>query len=333
MRITDKLADAKFSRGVAGYNIKEVDAFLQALSAEAVEAEAKMDTLQAALSAYDAEKEKIAQQKAAADELFALAEAKSKKLLSEAQAAARACERAAEIEAENLRASAESKAQNRLRAAQVQADAVLADAERAAKEKLDEANERAAQLLAAAEAKTAAEADRYEEIVSAGRAYTASVAEITEALREKLAALNDRTKPRPDAALTVRAARTAKREKKDESEAAAPQAQDIPMPEGRPAESRRAPGERHALRGMHREPLSQTTDAAPGGGEEETVREYSFAGGRPAGDPPPKSASAVRPSDTVNVTYDTEDDGFADVERIIASGKAQKKDPTDFVNG
>ncbi|MBQ9428274.1 MAG: DivIVA domain-containing protein [Clostridia bacterium] len=336
MSVSKTFSDAKFSRGVAGYNIKEVDAFLHTAAAETAELESKLATLQAKLAAYDAEKEKIAQEKAAADELLRLAEAKAKKLLSEAQSAARACERAAEIEAENLRTSAESKAQNRLHAAQVQADGVIADAEAAAKEKIEEAEETAArilaaadgrgrQMIAAAEKKTAEETDRYAAIVAAGREYTASVAELTENLRKNLAALNDRTKPHLDAAIAARP--------HPAETAAAPGSKeaplDVPMPEGRTA-AERPEGQRRARRGVSPTDGETETAGTESAGEETAVRDFSFAGGRLLDGDQPKSEPGVKPYGTVNVTYDDTDNGFADVEKIIAAGKQGRKNPTGF---
>lgn len=340
MSVSERLSDARFSRGVAGYNIKEVDAFLHTAATETAEMESKLATLQAKLAAYDAEREKIAQEKAAADELLRLAEAKAKKLLSEAQSAARACERAAQIEAENLRASAESKAQNRLHAAQVQADGVIADAEAAAKEKIEEAESTAArvlaaadgrgrQMIAAAEQQTAEETDRYAAIVAAGRDYTASVAELTENLRKNLAALNDRTKPHLDAAIAARP-QPATAPQATETVAAQTKSAslDVPLPAGKPV-SDRPEGQRHARRGVSPAPEAPGTGSADG---ESEVRDFSFAGGRLLDGDRPKSDSSVSPYGAVNVTYADTDNGFADVERIIAAGRQGRKNPTDFAD-
>ena len=341
MSVSKTFSDAKFSRGVAGYNIKEVDAFLHTAAAETAELESKLATLQAKLAAYDAEKEKIAQEKAAADELLRLAEAKAKKLLSEAQSAARACERAAEIEAENLRTSAESKAQTRLHAAQVQADGVIADAEAAAKEKIEEAEETAArilaaadgrgrQMIAAAEKKTAEETDRYAAIVAAGREYTASVAELTENLRKNLAALNDRTKPHLDAAIAARPQPAAAPQTVETAVAETKTAPlDVPMPEGRTA-AERPEGQRRARRGVSPTDGETETVGTESAGEETAVRDFSFAGGRLLDGDLPKREPGVKPYGTVNVTYDDTDNGFADVEKIIAAGKQGRKNPTGF---
>ena len=348
MRLSDKLSDVRFSRGVAGYNTKEVDAFLQALAGELLQIEERLDALTARAALYDAEKEKITQEKAAADELLSLAESKAKKLLSEAQAAARACEHAAQIETEELRRSAESKAQNRLHAAQVQAEGMIADADVAAKEKiaeaeagaariLSEADRRGQAMLAEAKAKTAAETDRYAEIVAAGRGYTASVAEITEKLRGELAALNDRTKPHLEAVLAARPAPAeqiapaapAARKAAGGEDAPVAQALDVPMPEERSGAGRI---ERRAMRTAHGAQNASAAAQAPAvaAAGSPAVQDYSFAGGRIVGDEFAKGESPVKPYGNLNVTYAGEDNGFADVEKIMQSGKAPKHDPTEF---
>lgn len=140
MAISDRIQNAKFSKSMAGYSAKEVDAFLDDLLPIVREQEQLLQAMRAKLLTLDKRSEEIAKQEAEAERKIALAEAKAEETLAAAEkAAAEKLEKAAEG-ARLLEAEAAKNAERILAAADRQGKGVLAEAITAANAERESAN-------------------------------------------------------------------------------------------------------------------------------------------------------------------------------------------------
>ena len=140
MAISDRIRGVKFSKSVAGYSVKEVDAFLDDLLPIVQEQEQLLQAMRAKLLTLDKRSEEIAKQEAEAERKIALAEAKAEEIVAAAEkAAAEKLEKAAEG-AQILAAEAAKKAERILAAADRQGKGVLAEAITAANAERESAN-------------------------------------------------------------------------------------------------------------------------------------------------------------------------------------------------
>lgn len=140
MAISDRIQNAKFSKSMAGYSAKEVDAFLDDLLPIVREQEQLLQAMRAKLLTLDKRSEEIAKQEAEAERKIALAEAKAEETLAAAEkAAAEKLEKAAEG-ARLLEAEAAKNAERILAAADRQGKGTLAEAITAANAERESAN-------------------------------------------------------------------------------------------------------------------------------------------------------------------------------------------------
>lgn len=140
MAISDRIQNAKFSKSMAGYSAKEVDAFLDDLLPIVREQEQLLQAMRAKLLTLDKRSEEIAKQEAEAERKIALAEAKAEEILAAAEkAAAEKLEKAAEG-ARLLEAEAAKNAERILAAADRQGKGTLAEAITAANAERESAN-------------------------------------------------------------------------------------------------------------------------------------------------------------------------------------------------
>lgn len=140
MAISDRIQNAKFSKSMAGYSAKEVDAFLDDLLPIVREQEQLLQAMRAKLLTLDKRSEEIAKQEAEAEQKVANAEARAEAIVAAAEKAAEEkLEKAAEG-ARILEAEAAKNAERILAAADRQGKGTLAEAITAANAERESAN-------------------------------------------------------------------------------------------------------------------------------------------------------------------------------------------------
>ena len=128
MAISDRIQGAKFSKSMAGYSTKEVDAFLSDLLPIVQEQEQLLQVMRTKLLALDKRSEEIAKQEAEAARKIADAEAKAEAILAAAEKAAEEKLEKAADGARILEIEATKNAERILAAADRQGKGVLAEA-------------------------------------------------------------------------------------------------------------------------------------------------------------------------------------------------------------
>lgn len=160
MPISERIQKATFSKSMAGYTAKEVDAFLGDLLPLALEQEQLLTALRAKLGAMEARTEEILQQEKEAYRLLVRAREEAERIVA-----------AAEEKARSVRTEAEQTAEIKLQTAEQKAAELIASAEAAARTSIDTAKKTADTILNTADQK--------------GKALLAEAADFANAEREK----------------------------------------------------------------------------------------------------------------------------------------------------
>lgn len=297
MPISEKIQKAAFTKSVAGYAPKEVDAFLGDLLPLAMEQEQLLTSLRAKLGAMEARTEEIAR-----------LEKEAYRLLEKAREEAERIVAAAEDKARATRTEAEQTAETKVQTAEREAAELVASAEKKARTSIDTAKKTAETILNTADQK--------------GKALLSEAAEYATAEREKARKLIAEctafeTKFRTIVSDTAHA--LAKLQAAAPAIPAAKSVETAPKPVPDPAPA--APAEKPAA------PVAETHDTE----EAPETRDFSFAGGRPM---PSATQTAEKPRrkpyEAVSVTYENEDD-FAGIRKLMEDAPAKPiKNPTHF---
>lgn len=311
MLLSEKLAQAKFSKSVAGYATKEVDGFLGDLLPVLREEEELLRVLRTKLSAFEAHTEEIEKRereayrvleaaKQEAESMLAAARKNADAIVAEAKAAAEVRERAAEAHAAEQIATAERRSAERVDEAKKTAEMILAAADRKGRTMLTEASSRATAENQNAKALAA-------ECVAFEARFRALAADTVRAL----AALRDNA-PKEIPTISVSQPGAVKERLAEKSSAEAKQRAAEPQPKAAVQEA--------------------TVPVAPNNVKNaEDTRDIMFAGGRPV---PSEEVTREVPRrkfyDTVTVSYE-DDDGFSDIRRLMEDANGVKKtNPTHF---
>lgn len=296
MPISEKIQKASFSKSMAGYTAREVDAFLGDLLPLALEEEQLVSALRAKLGAMEARTEEIAQQEKEAYRLLERAREEAERIVAAAEEKARTVRTEAEQSAEVRLQNAEKKAAELVAAAERTARASIDTAKKTADTILDTADRKGKALLAEAAAFSNAEREKAQRLTAECTAFEGKfrtlVSETAHALAKLQATAPTVPAPTP---------------KPVTEKPAAPRAEAVPAP----AEAAPAPA------------------PAPATPEEPTTRDFTFAGGKPVGvgteDKPRRKLY-----DRVTVTYDSDED-FDGIRKLMEeSKKPTVKNPTHF---
>ncbi len=293
MPISEKIQKASFSKSMAGYTAREVDAFLGDLLPLALEEEQLVSALRAKLGAMEARVEEIARQEKEAYRLLERAREEAERIVA-----------AAEEKARGVRTEAEQTAELRLQNAEKQAAELVASAEATARTSIDTAKKTAETILSTADQK--------------GKTLLAEAAAFANAEREKAQRLTTECTAFEGKFRTL-VSETAHALAK--LQAAAPE---IPAPT--PVPTVKKPVEKPV---ETPQPAPAAVPETPKASEEPTARDFTFAGGKPIGvDHADKPRRKLY--DTVNVTYDTDED-FDGIRKLMEEApKPRVKNPTHF---
>lgn len=313
MLLSEKLEQAKFSKSVAGYAVKEVDGFIGDFLPILREEEELMRVLRTKLSAFEAHTEEIEKREQEAYRVLEAAKKESESMLA-----------AARKNADAIVAEAKAAAEAREHAADAHAAEQLQNAERRCAERIDEAKKTAEMILAAADRKGRT-------LLAEAQARASAQSQSARALAAECIAFEARF--RALAADTVRALSELK---DDAPKPIVTQAarEPIPQPIAEPIVPQPA---------APAEPASRTTRPAPAAtqpqpkaepavpAEESAPRDIAFAGGQPvsAYTGAPEKPSGRKLYDTVTVSYDN-DDGYEDIRKLMEDANGKK--PTNPVH-
>ena len=305
MHLSEKLEQAKFSKSVAGYSVKEVDGFKSDFLLVLREEEELMRVLRTKLSAFEAHAEEIEKR-----------EQESLRILEAAKAECESILAAARKNADAIVAEAKATAEVRERAAEAHAAEQIAEAERRSAARVEEAKQNAEMILAAADRKGRT-------MLAEAKSIATAQSQSAKALAAECVAFEARF--RTLAADTVRALAALKDDAPKPILPLAPDGAPVlmaePAPKPEPAPAVKTPAAEPAPAPA----VEEKTDAAD-------TKDIPFAGGQPisAYTGEVDRASRRRLYDTVTVTY--EEDSFSDIRKIMegADGKKQKN-PAHFV--
>lgn len=309
MLLSEKLEQAKFSKSVAGYAVKEVDGFIGDFLPILREEEELMRVLRTKLSAFEAHTEEIEKR-----------EQEAYRVLEAAKQEAESMVAAARKNADAIVAEAKAAAEARERAAEAHAAEQLQNAERRSAARIDEAKKTAEMILAAADRKGRT-------LLAEAQARASAQSQSAKALAAECIAFEARF--RALAADTVRALS----ELKDDAPkpiVTKPVQQPIPEPIVQQPVAPVEPASRPARPAPAVEqPKPKEESAAPAA--ESAPRDIAFAGGQPvsAYTGAPEKPSGRKLYDTVTVSYDN-DDGYEDIRKLMEDANGKK--PTNPVH-
>lgn len=307
MSLSKKFENLKFPKSVAGYTVKEVDAFVADVIPMVKDLENELDSLRSIASEYAARKEEITALKKEACELLEAAKAQAEKTIAEAKATAAKITDEARISAEaNIRVS-EITARDNLEKAEKQAAERIEDANANAKRILALADSKGREMLAEAKAKYDEQLARTEMLANEYRNFEEKFKDVVSDTVKSLAAIRDASPAVMSAKAPETVTVTAPSPEPIEAE---PETADVPTAE---------------------ETAEQSVEESSAPVEEE-VTDFSFAGGKLISNGNSTGAKSTRRLfDAVQVTYDSEDDDFDDVKSIMRDANAKtRKSPTHF---
>ena len=299
MSISEIFTEVKFTKSVAGYSAKEVDAFLSDMLPKIAEQEQILSGMRVKLEAFEKRREEIA-----------ATEQNAKALLENAEYEAKITEENAKKKAESMLADASVGIEVQTRAAASHAAKVISDAEKEADGIVSEAKKNSERIIAAADAQA--------------RAMLEQVKEFCEEEKRKAQELSNECAAF-EASFKELVAKTAKELSLLKEKA--------PMPAANPVSS--APKDKPQAVTAKKEPTvkedsasEQASKAEQAAEEEQAAKDISFAGTKPFAAQGKKESTPRRLYDTVTVTYDDEFD-FSGVRDIMKNGSLRKS-PTHF---
>ena len=303
MHVSEKLEQAKFSKSVAGYSVKEVEGFLADLLLLVRDEEERVRALSVKLSAFEAQAAEIEKR-----------EQESLRLLEAARAEAEGVRIAAQRNADAIVAEAKAVAEAREHAAKVHADEQIKEAERRSAARVEEAKQNAEMILVAADRKGRT-------MLAESKSRATAESQNARALAAECAAFEARF--RALAADTVRALAALKEE--------------APKPivtVSEPAPIAAEPVQKATRKEQAAEKVAEKASAPE---KEEpkapVVQDVPFAGGQPVSAYTKETdrVSSRKLYDTVTVTYE-EDDGFSDIRKLMGDTQGKKQtNPAHFM--
>lgn len=327
MSLSEKLKQAHFSKGAFGYSVKEVDAFLNELRVAAESDESALHTLRAKLDAFEGKSAEIARTENEAYRLLSAAKDEAEKIRAAAKARADVLVREAETRAAAAEAAASERASLLEREATRRANEQIGNAKQNAAMILAAADKRGRETLAAAERQARETAEKAAALSRESRDFEEKLRVLTANTVRALAALNGTA---PAAASAPAAAATPASATPPTGASAIDISPEVAVPRPRRADRPRPASPSHAEETAEE---VGTSDAALS--EDDTPRDYSFAGGKLLTKNGENASAAPRKLyDTVSVTYDDADtDGYDDIKRLMENAGGRKvSNPTDFAN-
>lgn len=326
MSLSEKLKQAHFPKGAFGYSTKEVDAFLNELRVAAESDESALRTLRAKLDAFEGKSAEISRTENEAYRLLSAAKDEAEKIHAAAKARAGVIVKEAETRAAAAEAAASERASLLEREATRRANEQLGNAKQNAAMILAAADKRGRETLAAAERQAKETAEKAAALARESRDFEEKLRVLTADTVRALAALNDTA---PAAASASAAAPASAFAPTGTSAIDASPEVAVPRPRrtDRPRPASPSPIEETA------EEVGASGAALP---EDDTPRDYSFAGGKLLTKNGENASAAPRKLyDTVSVTYDdaADTDGYDDIKRLMENAGGRKvSNPTDFAN-
>lgn len=324
MSLSEKLKQAHFSKGAFGYSVKEVDAFLNELRVAAESDESALRTLRAKLDAFEGKSAEIARTENEAYRLLSAAKDEAEKIRAAAKARADVIVREAETRAAAAEAAASERASLLEREATRRANEQIGNAKQNAAMILAAADKRGRETLAAAERQAKETAEKAAALSRESRDFEEKLRVLTANTVRALAALNG-TAPAAASAPATAAAPAS-----PTGTSAIDISPEVAVPRPRRTDRLRPASPSHA------EETAEEVGASDAAlSEDDTPRDYSFAGGKLVTKNGENASAAPRKLyDTVSVTYDDADtDGYDDIKRLMENAGGRKvSNPTDFAN-
>ena len=299
MHVSKKLEQAKFSKSVAGYSVKEVEGFLADLLLMVRDEEERVRALSVKLGAFEAQAAEIEKR-----------EQETLRILEAARAEAEGMRIAAQRNADAIVAEAKAAAEAREHAAKVHADEQIKEAERRSAARVEEAKQNAEMILVAADRKGRA-------MLAESKSRATAESQNARALAAECAAFEARF--RALAADTVRAL-AALKEEAPKPIALAPE----------PVPIAAEPVQRVAPKAQAVDETSVPIQEEP---KEPAVQDVPLAGGQPvsAYTGETDKVTSRKLYDTVTITYE-EDNGFSDIRKLMGDAEGKKQtNPAHFM--
>lgn len=152
MSLSEKIKNAKFSKGVAGYSVKEVDGFICDILPLVTECEQQLSALRVKLEAVEYQSDAIKKRENEAERMLEKAKSEAERIINEAKAIAKETVSQSETEALEKGDAAKRMADELLNTAKKNASAIIVSADKKGRETLAAANGNAEEINAKAEA-------------------------------------------------------------------------------------------------------------------------------------------------------------------------------------
>ena len=328
MSLSEKLKQAHFSKGAFGYGVKEVDAFLNELRVAAESDESALHTLRAKLDAFEGKRAEIARTENETYRLLGAAKDEAVKIRAEAKAHADVLVKEAETRAAAAEAAASERASLLEREATRRANEQIGNAKQNAAMILAAADKRGRETLAAAEKQAKETAEKAAALSRESRDFEEKLRALTANTVRALAALNGTA---PAAASAPAAAAAPASATPPTGVSAIEISPEVAVPRPRRTDRPRPASPSHI-----EEKAAEIGASGAALPEDDTPRDYSFAGGKLLTKNGENASAAPRKLyDTVSVTYDDVDDtdGYDDIKRLMENAGGRKvSNPTDFAN-
>ncbi len=307
MALSEKFEGVKFSKGVAGYSTKEVDAFFADTLPLIKEQEQIITSLRAKLGAFEAQKDEIAKKEHEAYRLLEAAKGEADIIVSNAKASAEKINDSAQAAANEKELNARKRAAELLQKAESEAETILLNAKQNSEKIIAAADARGKEMLTKAKAEHYDIASRAKELSSECKSFEESFRTLVADTARALASLNGSS-----------------RLPKEEPEARVGAKPQTVMPKKMQTVKKEEPVA-DTKEPVTEELVPRREEEHP---EDNVHTDISFSGGKVID----TSRTGEKPKrhlfDTVTVTYDDDSD-FEDIKNIMREGK-MKKSPTHF---
>ena len=336
MGICDQLRSVKFSKGVAGYNPKEVDGFLADILKFAEQNEQLLSALQVKLDAYESRRAEIDRQEREAYRLLEAARTEALKITDTAKSEASRLTGEAARKAEKILSDAETRAEK----ISAEVGKRLAEQQQAAKQNADRilasADQQGKTLLAESRAQAAVAEQNAAELVLRTKTFEARFRALVADTVRALSELETEAPANVDVPAVEKKKFVQRPPNMQEARSRGPEhtparvsraLPSVPAPEPRRyADDTVAAGEQSPARPDSKAPLRQRAD--------DSAHDFAFAGGKLLSEDgnAPAAQKKYKPYDTVTVTYENSEDDFSDIRKIMESaGENRQKNSARFM--
>ncbi len=336
MGICDQLRGAKFSKGVAGYNPKEVDGFLADILKFAEQNEQLLSALQVKLDAYESRRAEVDRQEREAYRLLEAARTEALKITDAAKSEAARLTGEAARKAEKILSDAETRAEK----ISAEVGKRLAEQQQAAKQSADKilasADQQGKTLLAESRAQAAVAEQNAAELVLRTKTFEARfralVADTIRALSELEAeAPANVAVPAVEKKKFVQRPLSTQRARSRDPEHALTRASRA-LPSVSVPDPQRYAADTIAVE--EQPPSPSEAKASLGRSADDSAHDFAFAGGKLLTEDgnAPAAQKKYKPYDTVTVTYENSEDDFSDIRKIMESaGENRQKKSARFM--